>query len=104
MKKIIIPLLGLLFVFCTYGSREGVVQKSDKSYLRFTGNTENITFSIDDGELLNLQKEEGSQRYEPNLLYQIPSGKHTLKVYRDGELIMDRLIYIASSETKEIEL
>lgn len=105
MKKlIIIPILGLLLVSCTYGNRQGVVQKSNKSYLHFMGNTENVTFVIDEGELINLQKEEGSRRYAPNLLYQITPGKHSLKVYREGELIIDRLIYVSSNETKEVEL
>ena len=73
-------------------------------HLHFQGNIENVTFVIDDGESISLEEEEGSPRYAPNLLYQIPPGKHSLKVYRDGELIVDRLIYVSSNETKEVEL
>jgi len=105
MKKlIIIPILALLFISCTYGNREGVVQKSGKSYLHFQGNPANVTFVIDDGEPINLEEEKGSDRYAPNLLYEISPGKHSLKVFRNGELIIERLIYVASSETKEVEL
>lgn len=105
MKKfIVVPILGLLFVLCTYGSRQTVVQKSDKSYLHFQGNTENVTVVIDEGEPFSLKEEKGSSRYSPNLLYQITPGKHFLKIYRGGELIIDRVIYVASNETKEVEL
>jgi hypothetical protein len=105
MKKlIIIPILGLLLTFCTYGTREGVVQKGEISYLHFKGNTENVTVIIDEGEPIVLDKEQEARRYSPHLLYKIPPGKHTLKAYRNGELILERLIYVASNETKEVEI
>jgi len=105
MKKILVFLiLGLLFVSCTYGTKEGVIQKSDKSFLHFIGNAKNVTVIIDDTEPIILEEESSVQRYAPHLLYQVKPGKHTIKVYRDEQLIVDRIIFIATGETKEVEI
>ncbi len=105
MKKIFIFfILGVIFFSCTYGTREGVIQKSSESFLHFMGNAENVSVVIDDGESFILAEEPDVQRYTPHLLYQVSPGKHTIKVYRKDELIVDRIIYVASGETKEVEI
>ena len=105
MKKIIIFLfLCLILISCSYGTREGVVQKSSKSFLQFVGNVENTSVIIDDGEPFIIRKENDGDRYSPHLLYQIAPGKHTIKIYRNDQLIVDRIIFVASSETKEVEI
>jgi hypothetical protein len=103
-KNIIYLILGVILFSCSYGTREGAVQKSSKSFLHFIGNVENVSVIIDGGEPFILKKEEDTKRYSPHLLYQVTPGKHTVKIYRNNQLIVDRIIFVASSETKEVEI
>ncbi len=100
MKKIILLLLGILILYAC-GYQEGIVQKGGKSFIKFTGNWENVTIQIDDMNQFVLKSwSEGGA--DDNKLYQISPGKHSLKVYRDGNLIVNRLIFIDNQTTAEV--
>ncbi|MCK5426773.1 MAG: hypothetical protein KAJ34_03685 [Thermodesulfovibrionia bacterium] len=109
MKKFLLLLFGVLFII-SCGYTEGIIQKSDKSYLKFTGNWENVSVQIDDLEPFVLESyiaksEDQERKVRPDKkLYQVSPGKHILKVYRDGSLIVDRLLILDNNVIKEVHI
>lgn len=96
MKKIIISfgLLGVLLLSgCGY--KEGVATGEQESYLYFSGNTANVTVSIDNGEQFTVKPGRDNQ-------YRVKPGKHAVRVLRDGKLIVDREVYVGDGVAKEI--
>ncbi len=41
---------------------------------------------------------------DPSARYEIPSGTWRVKVSRDGQLLMDRKVFISAGETREFDL
>ena len=93
MKTTIISIIFLLFVGCAYNT--GTVQRAEKSYLQFLGNTEGISVVIDENDAFSLT-------IAKDTLYQLNHGKHTLKIYRNNNLIIDRIIFLEDHGTMEI--
>ena len=100
MKKIILLLLGILILHAC-GYQEGVVQKGEKSFIKFAGNLENVSVQLDDTSQFALKS--GSESgIDENKLYQVSPGKHSLKVYRDGNLIINRILFLDDQATAEV--
>ncbi len=99
MKKVILVLFLLVFIL-SCGLKEGVIQKSDKSYLKFVGNLKNITVQIDDMQPLTINDSSSSN----NRAYQVKPGKHTITVSRDGQIIVKRLLFLDNGVTKEVQI
>lgn len=103
-----IVLLACLFaVGCMhYGARQGTIQKADGTYLQFVGDSSEAELIIDDGHKIAVKViEKGDQKdFDPRDLYQIKPGKHSIKVFVSGQLIVDQLIYVAGGEIKEVFL
>jgi hypothetical protein len=98
MKKIILALgLFLILALSGCGYKEGAVTISQKSYLFFTGNVTNTKVSIDGGEKFNVLAGQNNQ-------YSVKPGKHLVEVYRDGEIVVKREIYLGDDIAKEIEI
>ena len=98
MKKIILTvgLIALIFLSgCGY--KEGVVTATQKSYLYFTGNTNDTVVSVDNGEKFTIQNGTNNQ-------YSVKPGKHLVEVYKDNRLIIKREIFISDGIAKEIEV
>ena len=98
MKKtvLIIGLIGTIFLSgCGY--KEGVVSATQKSYLYFTGNTNDTVVSIDSGEKFNIKTGANNQ-------YAVKPGKHLVEVYKDSILVIKREIFISDGISKEIEV
>lgn len=93
MKMTILCIVFLLFVGCAYNT--GTIQRAEKSYLQFLGNTEGVTVVIDENVSLGLSNED-------NALYQLDHGKHTIRIYRNNNLIIDRVIFLEDHATMEI--
>ena len=93
MKIIIISISFLLFLGCAYNT--GAVQRAEKSSLQFTGNSEGVSVVIDNNSSFQLSTTEGS-------LYQLNHGKHTIKIYRNNKLIVDRIIFLEDHGIMEI--
>jgi len=100
MKKVILLLLGILILHAC-GYQEGIVQKGEKSFIKFAGNWENVSVQIDDMNqfVLNSGSESG---VDDNKLYQVSPGKHSIKVYRDGNLIVNRILFLDNQATAEV--
>jgi hypothetical protein len=86
--------LCLLAVSCGY--QEGIVQKSEKSFLKFTGNPAEVTIQIDDMQPFAVATSDK--------LYQVSPGKHMVKAYRNGELIVNRLLILDNQVTMEVTI
>jgi hypothetical protein len=61
----------------------------------FSGNTENVLVSIDNGTQFVVKPGRDNQ-------YQINPGKHSIRVYREGILVVERDVYIGDGIAKEI--
>ena len=93
------------------GYIEGVVQKSEKSYLWFTGNTENAVVYVDNREFVRLtasyyiDERTGEKTKKEEAVYcQIEPGKHEIRVERDGKVLVNRLLILGNQMTKEIAI
>ena len=93
MKMTIISIALLLFMGCAYNT--GIVQRAEKSYLQFIGNSEGVSVIIDENNAFGLSTTKDT-------LYQLNQGKHTLKIYRNNNLIVARIIFLEDQETMEI--
>ena len=79
------------------GYKEGVVTPDQKAYLYFSGNVTDVKVSVDNSK--GFQVEEGK-----NHQYKINPGKHTVKIYRGNEMIINRDIFVSDGVGKEIEV
>jgi hypothetical protein len=95
--KLIIALLVICVTFIACGgSRTDITVKAETGYLKFTGNLQSFTFTLDDGV---------KYAYNPKVeLIEVKPGKHEIKVFRNQETIVDRLIIIDNHTTFEIEV
>lgn len=93
MKTKIIFLVSILgLVAC--GINEGIIQKSERGYIEFSGNLQGVVAQIDDGEPFNVALN----------VYQLSNGKHRVKVFRDNRLIVDRMLFIDDQTRLEVQI
>ena len=96
MKKIILSISLILLYCCSLNT--GTIQKAEKSYLKFIGKAEFVTVIVDDDRSFDLNT------VEKNAVYQIDPGKHRIQIYRSGELVVDRVVFVEDQGTMEILL
>ena len=96
---------------CVQGVKTGVVQKAETSYLKFTGGTSgndygNVSVIIDDGQYsFDLFTNDGNAKTaKKQTLYKINPGKHRIKIYRNNNLLIDRVIFVEDQVTTEINI
>jgi len=97
MKNILFISLTIILLLSGCGYKEGVATSSQKSYVYFSGNTDNIEVSIDSGSKFNVEEGKNNQ-------YALKPGKHLIEVYRDGSIVVKRNVYIGDGIAKEIEV
>lgn len=98
MKSIIISLNLLFFCACSFNTNSGTIQKAEKSYLKFIGNSEGVSVLIDNDNSFKL----AGTIENKDMVYQLTHGKHKLKVFRNNELISNRIIFLEDNGTMEI--
>ena len=111
-KKIFYSWLVLLVLCGGCSLKEGVVQKEPKSFLWFTGNTQNAIVYIDDLNpiVLNEGNSSASNNDANNtnrsgeVHYEITPGKHTIVVKKSGQEVVNRNILLGNGITKEIQI
>ncbi len=92
--KHIIALLFASVLLSSCGGYTETVQKAGKGYLKFVGNTEELMITIDDGSPF---------AFDPEIeLYQVGPGKHSVKVTRENQVVVNRTIIVDSEITTEI--
>jgi hypothetical protein len=96
MKKNILILLLSIFLFSCGGYNSGIIVKDSKGYLKFMGNTDGISVSIDDAPAFKLERDVE--------LYELNPGNYNIKVYRDDIVVVNRTIIVDQQTTYEIEV
>lgn len=88
--------LSFFMASCGGGYHDGILQKAEKSYLKFTGEIRTATISIDDGE----------EFYPDPMveLLEVKPGKHTIKAFRNNQLILNRVVILDNKTTMEIQI
>ncbi len=96
MKGVIFAIIFSFSFTACGGYSSGTIQKSEKGFLKFTGNNESITISIDNGTQFP---------YDVKIdLYEVNPGRHTVKVYRNNQIVVDRIIIVDNQTTFEIDV
>ena len=111
-QKTIYSGLVILLLFGGCGLKEGVVQKEPKSFLWFTGNTQDAIVYIDDLSPIILNEKPASTGAEGEMNtkksnkihYELSPGKHSIVVKIKGEEIVNRIVLLGSGITKEIKI
>ena len=85
--------LGLFVISCAYTT--GSIQKAEKSFVKFSGNLENVEVSIDD-----------LSPFIPSIdkHYQLSPGTHTVRAYRKGQVVLNRVIIFADQVVTEVNV
>ncbi|MCU7493902.1 MAG: hypothetical protein HF314_03335 [Ignavibacteria bacterium] len=95
MKNFAILVLLMTFL-AGCGYNESITIKADKSYLKFVGNTEMIQISIDGGDPFPIDNKID--------LYQTAPGKHEIKITRNSQVVVKRLVFLDNKTTMEIKV
>ncbi|MFT5660863.1 MAG: hypothetical protein ACI9TV_001507 [Sulfurimonas sp.] len=95
--KIIISIMALISMLFLSGCgyKEGVISVEGKSYVYFTGYTNDIEVSIDGGGPFKVKNGKNNQ-------YVLKPGKHLIEVFRNNSTIVKREIYLGNEVGKEI--
>ena len=96
MKEFLILIVSVILFTSCGGHNSGVLEKESAGYLKFLGNITNASVEIDQSTQFNINPETD--------LYKLTPGKHTLKVYINSKLIVERIIIIQSQNTIEVEV
>jgi len=96
MKEFLIVIVSVILFTSCGGYSSGVLEKESTGYIKFLGNITNASVEIDQSTQFNIIPETD--------LYKLTPGKHTVKVYRDNNLIVERIIIIQSNNTIEVEV
>ncbi len=111
MPTKIVCYLGLIcLLLCSgCGLKEGVVTKDSKSFLWFTGNTQNAIVYIDDLAPVDLSGQavvssDAGADNKGEVHYRISPGKHTVVVKKSGVEVVHRTVLLGDDITKEIRI
>lgn len=113
MKKslsILVALVALAFCISACGFKESVVMPDKKSYLWFSGKSDDVTVIIDEQSTFDLGPSyyvdsQGNKRAKTTPVhYEIDPGKHTIRLMRNGRLILERTLLLGNHMTTEIEI
>jgi hypothetical protein len=96
MKLFVITFFLSIILSACGGYNTGVLQKSDQGFLKFSGNTFGMSISLDDGEPFTKDEKVDLIKLKP--------GKHNLKVFRNGTVVVNRIIIVENQNTVEIEV
>jgi hypothetical protein len=95
MKILLTVLATLMFVSCG-GYNTATIQKSEKGFFKFTGNMEQVRIVIDESEL--------SRSENKDAVYQVKPGNHKIRVFRNEQLVVDRILFVDDQATMEVEI
>lgn len=99
MRKLYLAVLCAMFLL-SCGYQTGVIQKAEKGYIKFSGDwsTDEVAVKIDDREPFR------PRASDTNTLFEITPGKHSIQVFRDNRLVLDRTIFLDSQATFEVKI
>jgi hypothetical protein len=98
---LVIILVDIGFTSCDTGTT--VVQQNCQSQLCFTGNFVNAIVCIDEQKPIELKTPSRGTESLKNY-YEVSPGRHRLVIYKEGEVVIDRFIFVHQNMTKEIKI
>ena len=104
IQNLTIALAFLLLTGC--GAYNQAVQVNDKAYLLLIGNPYNNIVTIDNQKPINLSLETVSFNLngQKATKIEIPIGKHTVKITKNGIDIVNRVFYVSNGNSFEVKL
>jgi hypothetical protein len=78
------------------GYKTGVLEKESSGFIKFIGNITDVTVEV--GESIQFTINPQTE------LYKLTPGKHTVKVYRNNNLVIERIVIIQTGNTIELEI
>lgn len=97
-----ISAIAVILTACSVGYQEGILQKDEVSYFRFTGDVAGAVVSIDSGETIYLGLD--SQGKPANVIYKVAPGKHRVVVTKGNQVVVDRIVIVDNQNTREIQV
>jgi hypothetical protein len=88
--------LFLMICSCFHYS-EGLLLKSEKGFIKLTGNLEKVKVLIDDNDPIEIT----NRKF---LIVQVPPGAHTVRAFRGGESLLEKKLFIDNQVTMEVEI
>jgi len=110
MKKLLLILtLGLSFLAsCTVGIKSTAKGLESESYLEFLGEPKNyeagLDVLVDETIAFTAQVKKPNKVKSKGLTYAIATGKHTITVKHNNNVIYSKQIFVSAQETKQILL
>ncbi|MFV0347443.1 MAG: hypothetical protein ACK5JO_02570 [Halodesulfovibrio sp.] len=104
MKRILTAVLLTFILFAAgCGAHEGVVISAEEAWLSFTGDTRGAMLSLDGADEIQLRpagyaKDSSSKQK----WYQVAPGKHSVRITRNGAVVVDRVILVDKGQTREV--
>lgn len=99
MKYLLVAsMLILALILGGCASHQGVVLKDGKANLQLLGQCEGVSLQIDENDLIAVAGDCEKS------IYSIYPGRHVVKLYRDGKMVLERLVYFSAGETSEVTL
>ena len=96
MRGFLILIVSIILFTSCGGYKSEVLEKESAGYIKFLGNIINTSVEIDQSTQFNINPEIE--------LYKLTPGKHTIKIYRNNNLLVERIIIIQSQNTIELEV
>lgn len=78
-------------------------QADSTAYLQFIGDARGLELALDGEAPLALAAGGGSGSVE-DVRWSLPSGRHLIELYRHGQVVLRRDLYIGPGETRIIEV
>jgi len=99
MRKFCLSVICAVFLI-SCGYQTGVIQKAEKGYIQFSGDWSmgEVIVKIDDREPIVPNPS------DKKILYEITPGKHSIQIVRNNKLVVDRMIFLDSQATYEVEI
>lgn len=92
------------------GFKEGTTLPDSKSYVWFTGKTDGVVAIIDEQQRIDLGPSyyidaQGNKKAKKTPVhYEIEPGKHSVRLIRGGETILERTLLFGNRMTTEIQI
>jgi hypothetical protein len=97
--KILLTFIASLYLLTGCGGyKTGVVLEAQKSYLFFNAAAQGAEYSVDGSSWYKIQKT------GENELYPTLPGKHRIKVRKGESVIVDKMVLLGDSMSKEIKV
>lgn len=98
--------LVLMLALVGCGTYNEAVQVDDHAYLLLIGNPDGNVVVIDDGNPIDLAKDTTSFSLNGKKAtkIQVPIGKHTVKIIKNGVLTVNRNFFVSTGTSFEVEL